>query len=116
MNYCRDNRKTVKSRVQITLVSVAVAVLLLLNVPVGARAESDFMIKPGPMAQEELQEALILVEPGQTIELTAGVFMLTDGLSLDVDDVTVKGQGMNKSILSFKGQKGGSEGLLVTSD
>ncbi len=78
-------------------------------------AASDFLIQPGPDAQEKLQEALILAEPGQVIELSEGVFKLTDGLSLDVENVTLQGQGMDKSVLSFRQQKGGSEGLLVTS-
>ncbi|MFB9353920.1 parallel beta-helix domain-containing protein [Sneathiella chinensis] len=79
-------------------------------------AASDFFISPGADAQERLQEALIMAEPGQTIELASGIFRLTDGLSLDVENVTVIGQGMDSTILSFKGQQGGSEGLLVTSD
>jgi len=81
-----------------------------------AFAVSDYFISPGVDAQEKIQEALILAEPGDQIELGAGVFKLTDGLSLDVDNVTLIGQGMYKTVLSFKGQKGGSEGLLVTSD
>jgi len=38
------------------------------------------------------------------------------GLSLDVDGVTVRGEGMDKTILNFKNQQAGSEGLYVTSD
>ncbi|MEP3247563.1 MAG: parallel beta-helix domain-containing protein [Sneathiella sp.] len=81
-----------------------------------ASAAGDFFITPGQDAQEKLQEALILAEPGQTVELAAGIFELTDGLSIDVANLTLIGQGMNKSILSFKSQQGGSEGLLITSD
>jgi parallel beta-helix repeat protein len=63
-----------------------------------------------------LQEALILAAPGDVIELGEGRFALTDGLSLDVDGVTVRGQGMDKTILDFTAQAGSGEGLLVTSD
>jgi len=73
-------------------------------------------IEAGADAQERLQEALILAEPGDVVELGVGTFELTDGLSLDVDKVTVRGAGMDKSILSFAGQLGAGEGLLVTSD
>jgi parallel beta-helix repeat protein len=73
------------------------------------------VVKPGPDAQDDLQEALIAAKPGQIVRLAAGVFHLTDGLSLDVANVTVRGAGMNKSVLSFKGQEAGGEGLLVTS-
>jgi len=73
-------------------------------------------ITPGEGAQERLQEALILAEPGDTIMLEAGRYALTDGLSLDVDGVTVRGAGMDGTVLDFTGQEGSGEGLLVTSD
>ncbi len=82
----------------------------------GRSVALDFLILPGPDAQDRLQEALILAQPGQTIELSEGVFELTDGLSLDARDVTVIGQGMDKTVLSFRSQKAGAEGLLVTGD
>jgi parallel beta-helix repeat protein len=92
------------------------ALIFLVTATLNVAANDIIRISPTTHAQEELQEALILVEPGQTIELGEGVFHLTDGLSLDVENVTVRGMGMDKTILSFKAQKGGSEGLLVTSD
>lgn len=69
-------------------------------------------------ANEKLQEALILAEPGDVVELGAGVWKLSDGLSLDVDGVTLRGAGTGEggSILDFSGQQGAGEGLLVTSD
>lgn len=73
-------------------------------------------IAPGPDVQMELQEALILAEPGQVIELAAGRYELTMGLSLAVDGVTVRGAGMDETVLSFTEQDAGSEGLLITSD
>lgn len=73
-------------------------------------------IAPSADAQMEIQEALILAEPGTTIELTEGTYHMTMGLSLDVDDVTIRGKGLDKTVLSFKEQDAGSEGLLVTSD
>ena len=73
-------------------------------------------ITPGENAQEAIQEALILAEPGDTVELAAGTYNLTMGLSLDVDKITLKGAGIDKTILNFTDQDAGSEGLLVTSD
>ena len=81
-----------------------------------ANADSMKFIYPGPDAQEKLQEALITAEPGTTIFMKAGTFELTDGLSLDVADVTLRGAGMDRTVLSFKNQAGGGEGLIVTSD
>lgn len=65
---------------------------------------------------ENLQTALITAEEGDIIELPAGTFDLEDGLSLDVDGVTLKGAGQGETILNFEDQAGAGEGLLVTSD
>jgi parallel beta-helix repeat protein len=73
-------------------------------------------VDAGDSAQERLQEALILAEPGDTVQLGAGKFVLTDGLSLDVNKVTIKGQGAKETILDFTNQAGAGEGLLITSD
>ena len=67
-------------------------------------------------AYEEIQEALILAEPGDIIRLTAGIFNLEDPLSLEVDNVRIEGEGMNQTILNFKNQQSGAQGLSVTSD
>ena len=41
---------------------------------------------------------------------------IDEGLSLDVDGVTIRGAGMDATILDFSNQQGAGEGLLVTSD
>ena len=65
----------------------------------------------------QIQEKLILAQPGDLIELPEGQFELDRPLSLDgIANVTIKGAGMDKTILSFKGQKVGAEGLRVTAD
>ena len=76
----------------------------------------DIAVPSGAGAQERLQEALIMAQPGDVVLLGEGRFELTDGLSLDVANVTVKGAGPDRSILSFAGQLAAGEGLLVTSD
>ena len=73
-------------------------------------------IKPGPQSYEEIQSALIFAKPGDIIDLDEGIFYFEDGLSLNVDDVTIQGKGMNETILSFKNQKSGAEGLMITSN
>lgn len=73
-------------------------------------------VAAGADAQERLQAALIDAKPGDIVALGAGRFALTEGLSLDVDEVMVRGAGADRTILSFDGQKGEGEGLLVTSD
>ena len=73
-------------------------------------------VPAGPDAQERLQTALIEAAPGDTVSIGAGRFELTDGLSLDVERVTVHGAGPSATILDFTGQQGAGEGLMVTSD
>jgi hypothetical protein len=58
------------------------ATALCLSAPTFAKT---IAVEPGADAQERLQEALILAEPGDVVELGAGRFDLVDGLSLDVD-------------------------------
>ena len=63
--------------------------------------------------QKQLQTQLIMAKPGDVITVLAGVHNINRGLSLNVSGVTIRGEGMDKSILSFKGQVQGAEGLLV---
>ena len=86
---------------------------LLLSAPIFAAVQ---IIQPSINAYEEIQEALILAEPGDIIRLTAGIFNLEDPLSLEVDNVRIEGEGMNQTILNFKNQQSGAQGLSVTSD
>tara|TARA_A100001011_G_scaffold359545_1_gene406132 strand:- start:1453 stop:2673 length:1221 start_codon:yes stop_codon:yes gene_type:complete len=76
----------------------------------------EIIINPGENAQEELQEALILMSEGDTLLIKEGYYLFEDGLSLDVDDVKIIGEGMDKTILDFKDQKSGAQGFLVTSN
>lgn len=88
------------------------ALLLASAAPVLAATHT---ITPGADAAEKLQEALIEAKPGDEIVLAAGRYPLTDGLSLDVAGVTLRGAGPALTILDFTGQQGSGEGLLVTS-
>jgi parallel beta-helix repeat protein len=92
---------------------IAAASALALAAPLHAKT---IAVAAGEGAQSRLQEALILAAPGDVVELGAGRFVLTDGLSLDVKGVTLRGAGMDGTVLDFSGQKGSGEGLLVTSD
>lgn len=77
------------------------------------------LIEPGPDAQQQAQEAMILAEPGDVIEFAAGSFAFDATLSLDgVADVVIRGQGMDETILSFAGQRAatGGEGLKIKAD
>jgi parallel beta-helix repeat protein len=77
---------------------------------------SEIYLEPSLNAQEELQEALIVAKEGDTLKLAKGIYYFEDGLSLDVDNVTIEGAGMNDTILNFSKQASGAQGLLVTSN
>ena len=65
--------------------------------------------------EAELVEQFILAKDSSTIELPAGHFLFSQSLSLDnKTHLTIKGQGMDKTVLSFKGQSSGAEGIKIT--
>ncbi|HEU4662852.1 MAG TPA: parallel beta-helix domain-containing protein [Dokdonella sp.] len=63
--------------------------------------------------QSDLQQRLLDAKPGSVIDIPAGHYAMTRGLSLRSNGVTIRGAGMDKTVLSFKGQVVGPEGLLV---
>lgn len=71
---------------------------------------------PSLSYEEQLQTQLIQAQPGDVIEIPAGTHDITRSLSLTVPGVTIRGAGIDASILSFKNQSQGAEGLLVTAD
>src|SRR5574337_1200529 len=66
--------------------------------------------------EAKLQEQLLDAKPGSVIAIPAGHYALKRGLSLRTDGVTIKGAGMDQTVLSFKGQVTGPEGLLVNAN
>ena len=90
--------------------------LLLILFFVNPISGKDWVISPCYNAQVEIQEALILAEPGDQVLLTKGIYNLNHGLSLDIDNVSILGTGMYETILDFSNQETGAQGLLVTSD
>ncbi len=66
--------------------------------------------------QQRLQLELISAVPGSVITIPAGTHAINRGLSLKVSGVTLRGEGMDRSVLSFRDQIQGAEGLLVNAD
>lgn len=69
-------------------------------------------------AQEDIlrrwQRQMIEAEAGDTIHLPAGRFYFLRSLSLDEkENVVIKGAGMHATVLSFKNQTDGAEGLKI---
>jgi parallel beta-helix repeat protein len=63
--------------------------------------------------QKKLQEQFLDAKPGMVIDIPAGRHALDRVLTLRANGVTVRGVGSGKSILSFKNEISGPEGMLV---
>jgi parallel beta-helix repeat protein len=65
--------------------------------------------------QKKIQTQFIMAENGSTIDLDEGTFVFSSSLSMeDKKNIVIRGKGMDKTILSFKGQTEGAEGLRVS--
>ncbi|MFN5648862.1 MAG: parallel beta-helix domain-containing protein [Sphingobacteriales bacterium] len=65
--------------------------------------------------QKKLQTQLIMVDDGGTIDLEEGKFTIDGTLSMEgKKHVTIRGKGIGKTILSYKGQQSGAEGIRIT--
>ena len=72
-------------------------------------------IQPSGDDQTTLQTALSGLDDGDTIVIGAGTFTLTDVLNVSGKaDVTIRGQGMDETVLDFAGQAVGGAGLDLT--
>ncbi len=82
------------------------------------RSASDASVRVGDLPVDaefgkKLQGRLLDAKAGTVIEIPAGHYHLDRGLSLRVDGVTLRGAGMEQTILSFRDQVAGPEGLLA---
>lgn len=66
-------------------------------------------------AEKNIQTQLIMAEDGDTIRLGKGHFWFTRTLSIEgKSNLVITGQGMEETILSFRGQEEGAEGIRVS--
>jgi parallel beta-helix repeat protein len=82
--------------------------------PGQAPAGRTHVVSPAPDVQYRLQELIIRAMPGDTIQLEAGVYELQSQLDIAVDNFTLRGKGSDKTILSFKQQASGGQGIEAT--
>lgn len=65
--------------------------------------------------EQALQTQLITLQDGDTVDLPEGNFMFTKSLIMDgKKSVLIRGKGIDKTILSFKNQTEGAEGLKIS--
>ena len=87
-----------------TVLAVSLLCLAACSKSEEARIPSrTFVIKPGPEATSEMIAATVSVVPGDTIKFECGFFDLTTTLQLaNTEDITIKGCGIDKTVLSFR--------------
>ncbi|MFU8814496.1 MAG: parallel beta-helix domain-containing protein [Pseudomonadales bacterium] len=106
-------------RASIPAVSTLLLLLLLLvscgqgeqATPASAAAAAE---APPASYEEQLRLALEEAVPGDVITIPAGTHHFTRSLTLHTSGVTLRGAGIDASVLSFRDQLAGAEGLLVT--
>ena len=74
-------------------------------------------IAAGADAQRDVQRVLNdRLRPGDVVEFGEGTFAFTQELTVRTNDVTLRGQGLKKTILSFAKQDQGKQGILCNRD
>jgi parallel beta-helix repeat protein len=92
------------------------------NAPTGS-GDTDFpgysvvSLEPGDDLETRALEALITAEPNTVIELPAGTYDFAGELSSSVDNIVLRGTGMDAdggTVLRFANQTTGAQGILAT--
>ena len=105
-------------RTRSPLILAASALAALVAIGGCSKSATDPNVRAGDLPVDaafgkKLQEQLLDAKPGSVIEIPAGHYHLDRGLSLRVNGVTIRGAGMEQTILSFRDQVAGPEGLLA---
>jgi parallel beta-helix repeat protein len=85
---------------------------------IGVSAESlepkVYTISPSPNIIREIQERIIDCVPGDVIQFKEGLYQLPRQIDIAVNGITIRGCGPDKTILSFKDQIDGGQGIEAT--
>lgn len=91
--------------------------LLLLTLWSCQSESTKSVVKIDEEMYAQIQQQLLDAQPGTIVKIPEGNFEFDRPLSLDgIANVTIQGAGTDKTILSFKNQKVGAEGLKITAD
>ena len=99
--------------------SILLASLLILAISCSSTSDeqtfdSSKVARVSEAEVEKVVEDFIMVEDGGTIEIPAGFFELNTQLIIDnKTDIIIRGAGMDKTFLSFKGLQTGGEGVKI---
>ena len=107
-----------RTRSPLVSAAAALALIVLVGVVGCSKSATDPNARAGDLPVDaafakKLQEQLLDAKPGSVIEIPAGHYHLDRGLSLRVNGVTIRGAGLEQTILSFRDQVAGPEGLLA---
>ena len=97
-----------------TFKAAILATTCILLTSCGQPASESSQNEEALSSEDRLMAQLIDANPGDVIEIPEGTLNFARGLSLTADGVTIRGQGMDKTVLNFADQIAGAEGLLVT--
>jgi parallel beta-helix repeat protein len=73
-----------------------------------------YTLGPSDDFQFALQERLIDAVPGDVVQLEAGRYSLQQQLDVVADNITILGRGSDKTVLTFKGQTSGDQGIQAS--
>ena len=73
-----------------------------------------YQVQPTDDLQYRLQDILVKAIPGDVVEFSEGMFRLARQIDIASDNITLRGQGPDKTILSFRGQQSGGQGIEST--
>lgn len=91
-------------------------IILLILVPALSWSNETITLDKEGNLWAKLQDAITTASPNTTIILPEGKFEFTNEVIINIPYITIKGQGKNKTVLSFKNQKIGAQGILATQD
>ncbi|MCB9032452.1 MAG: right-handed parallel beta-helix repeat-containing protein [Chitinophagales bacterium] len=95
------------------IIYLLLLIILIVSCKTNTKKEAEFVNDAN--FQKTLQEQFIMAEDGATIEIPDGNWILTKSLSIEgKNNITIKGNGKDKCILSFLNQTEGAEGINVT--
>ena len=73
-----------------------------------------YTVSPGPNTLREIQERILDAVPGDVIQFEAGRYQLPRQIDIAVAGITIRGRGPEQTVLSFKGQIDGGQGIEAT--
>jgi parallel beta-helix repeat protein len=89
--------------------------ITLLSLMLASCNEKPIPVVEWKSIERSLQTEFISVADNDTIELPEGHFMFTKTLIMDgKSNIVIQGKGMDKTILSFKNQTEGAQGMQIT--